>query len=61
MRELYSVSCIGVLPFIEDLSETVQSGLVASSCMIMKSTPSASLLKRAVASAWMACCPDAAW
>ena len=31
MRELYSVGCIGVLPFIEDLSETVQSGLVASS------------------------------
>ena len=31
MRELYSMSCIGVLPFIEDLSETVQSGLVASS------------------------------
>ena len=31
MRELYSVSCIGVLPFIEDLLETVQSGLVASS------------------------------
>ena len=31
MRELYSVGCIGMLPFIEDLSETVQSGLVASS------------------------------
>ena len=31
-REVYSVSCIGVLPFIEVLSETVQSGLVASSC-----------------------------
>ena len=31
MRELYSVGCIGVLPFIEDLSETLQSGLVASS------------------------------
>ena len=31
MRELCSMSCIGVLPFIEDLSETVQSGLVASS------------------------------
>ena len=31
MLELYSVSCIGMLPFIEDLSETVQSGLVASS------------------------------
>ena len=29
-REVYSVSCIGVLPFIEVLSETVQSGLVAS-------------------------------
>ena len=32
MRELYSMSCIGMLSFIEDLSETVQSGLVASSC-----------------------------
>ena len=31
MRELNSMSCIGVLPFIEDLLETVQSGLVASS------------------------------
>ena len=32
MRELYSVGCIGALPFIEGLLETVQSGLLASSC-----------------------------
>ena len=31
MQELYSVDCIGILPFIEDFWETVQSGLVASS------------------------------
>ena len=30
-RNARTLHCIGMLPFIEDLSETIQSGLVASS------------------------------
>ena len=60
-REVYSVSCIGMLPFIEGSLGDGTSGLVAVSRMIVKSTLRTSLLKGAVASARMAGCPDVAW
>ena len=62
-REVYSVSCIGMLPFIEGSLGDGTSGLVAVTVLvtIVKSTLRASLLKGAAASAWMAGCPYAAW
>ena len=59
-REVYSVSCIGVLPFIEGSLGDCTSGLVAVS-HDSEEHAWASLLKGAMASARMAGCPDVAW
>ena len=58
-REVYSVSSIGMLPFIEGSLGDGTSGLVAvsrdsSTASVVKSTLRVSLLKVAVASAQMA-------
>ena len=59
-KELLRVGLHWLVPFIEDLSETVQVIWWLVDCEV-KSTPGACLLKGGHGNAWMTGCSDQAW